>query len=190
MILIGVCGRMRNGKDTIADYLVSKYAFVKKPMAWWIKEVVCKQIFNFTDEQIYGDKKAEPDERWKVPDEDRHYTPREIMQKVGTEMFRYTIHSDFWVICICNWIYAERSKNPDVRIVIPDIRFRNEVDNVLTYQDGKMLSVVREGIKVDSHISEHDLDDYVFEHFTLFNNGTIEDLHQMVDDYMQLKIFQ
>ena len=59
--VIGVAGRKFNGKDTFSDRLVEKYGYVKVSYAEPIK-VMCKTLFGFTDEQLYGSKKEELDQ--------------------------------------------------------------------------------------------------------------------------------
>ena len=52
----------------------------KEVIADALKDAV-KCIFDFDDEQLYGSKKEEIDEFWKV-------TPRQVLQFVGTDLFR------------------------------------------------------------------------------------------------------
>src|SRR5579863_3132559 len=53
-VIIGITGRKRSGKDTVGNYLVEHYGFVKVSFADTLKEA-CKIIFGFSDEQVYGD---------------------------------------------------------------------------------------------------------------------------------------
>ena len=55
-MIIGILGQKRNGKDTCADYLVEHYNFTKVSFADPIKQIL-KIMFDFNDEQLYGDKK-------------------------------------------------------------------------------------------------------------------------------------
>lgn len=61
--LFGVSGFAGSGKDTMADYLVENYGFKKISFAKIIKDV-CRMVFGFTDEQLYGKLKEIPDQRY------------------------------------------------------------------------------------------------------------------------------
>lgn len=65
MLIIGVCGKAGSGKDTIADILVKDLGFVKVAFADPLKRV-CKDIYDFTDEQLWGpsEKRNEADFRY------------------------------------------------------------------------------------------------------------------------------
>lgn len=46
MVLIGLTGKKRSGKDTTADYLVEKYGFSKMSFSTPLKDI-CKILFSF-----------------------------------------------------------------------------------------------------------------------------------------------
>ena len=77
--VIGIAGRKYNGKDTIGDYLVKNYGYKKIAYADPIKEI-CKEMFGFNNEQLYGSLKESNDGFWNV-------SPRKLMQFIGTELF-------------------------------------------------------------------------------------------------------
>lgn len=91
---IGICGRKFNGKDTLAEYLVKNHGYEQMAFAKPIKDI-SKILFGFNDEQLYGSKKEEIDERWNT-------TPRQMMQYIGTDMFRKDpgFGEHFWVKCL------------------------------------------------------------------------------------------
>lgn len=64
-MIIGLCGLAGSGKDTVADFLVKDHGFVKIALADPLKRV-CKEVFAFTDEQLWGpsDMRNAPDERF------------------------------------------------------------------------------------------------------------------------------
>ena len=76
-MIIGICGRKRCGKDTIADYLVNNCGFIKYNFGDLVKKI-CKIMFDFTDDQISGDLKDSIDSRWNI-------SPREVFQIFGTD---------------------------------------------------------------------------------------------------------
>ncbi len=52
-ILIGICGQMGTGKDTIADRMVACNGYTKLSISTPMKEFVAK-VFNFSHDQLYG----------------------------------------------------------------------------------------------------------------------------------------
>ena len=80
-ILIGLVAPKRSGKDTAANYLCSAYGFKKYNFADPLKKGV-SEIFGLTYDQLNGDDKEKIDPFWGV-------TPRELFQKIGTELFQY-----------------------------------------------------------------------------------------------------
>ena len=96
MILVGLLAKKRYGKDTVADFLVEKYGFIKISLADPLKDAT-KVLFGFTDDQLYGDKKEIIDEYWGV-------SPRQVFQYLGTDVFRNDfkriaphLNDNFWV---------------------------------------------------------------------------------------------
>ena len=86
-MIIGICGKKRCGKDTIADILVNTYNFTKYAFGDPIKEIA-RIIFNFDEEQLYGDNKELIDERWGV-------SPRQFFQKFGTDYGQFYFNKQF-----------------------------------------------------------------------------------------------
>lgn len=113
IIIIGIAGRAHSGKDTVADFLVEHFGFVKQPMASPLKEAA-KVIFLLTDEQVYGSLKEVVDPRWNM-------TPRRILQLLGTDAVKPTFGRDLWArhfrLAAENLVTQGQT-----RIVVPDIR--------------------------------------------------------------------
>jgi len=119
-MIIGITGQppAGSGKDTVANYLVKHYSFVKVALADPMKRF-CAEVFDFTDEQLWGpsEQRNEPDKRFKRPLSEQneavvkglqvprefvltpemcHLTPRYALQRLGTEWGR-DCYSDVWV---------------------------------------------------------------------------------------------
>lgn len=64
-MIIGICGQAGSGKDTAADFLVKDHGFAKVSFADPMKRF-CQEIFDFTDEQLWGASKYRnaPDKRY------------------------------------------------------------------------------------------------------------------------------
>jgi len=73
-MIIGLCGQAGSGKDTVADFLVRDHSFVKVALADPLKRI-CKDVFAFTDEQLWGPsaERNKPDKRY--PRSDRFTYP-------------------------------------------------------------------------------------------------------------------
>lgn len=173
MLLIGIGFNKQVGKDTTADYLVKKYNFKKESFADPLKEA-CKIIFGFTDEQVHGSLKEVEDDYWKV-------TPRFALQKVGTECFRNNYDKNIWVKSLEKKIVS----NKHSRIVVQDIRFMNEL-YMIKKHNGYLINVKRDNLEVKGgiigHASEEELKDFHGWDFTIYNNGTYEELYKKIDN--------
>lgn len=122
MKIIGIVGKKRSGKDTVADYLVQNYGYIKLSFASPLKEII-KTLFDFDDEQINGNEKEIIDDYWNI-------TPRRAMEYIGTNVFRKNISElipnigeNFWSDILYNKCKKISEKNNDVKIVISDVRF-------------------------------------------------------------------
>lgn len=177
-MILGIAGKAQSGKDTVAEYIVKKYKFVKYSFADPIKEG-CKKFFGFTDEQCWGKLKDVTDPHWQV-------TPRKILQIMGTEVFQYfmphkvpelkTVGRYFWVHLFIKW-YKE---NEDKNVIIPDVRFLHEIESIRRLE-GKVVRVSRSNIpSVGKHASEMELDNYKSYDTIIVNNGTITELNKEI----------
>lgn len=165
MIIIGVTGRKRSGKDTIGKYLVENHGFTRVAFADSLKEA-CKIIFGFSDEQVYGDELKE------VIDEYWNHSPREILQKVGTELFRDqlprvcgNIGDDIWIRSVERQINNLR-KQGHQRFVITDVRFENELNFIKKQKNGYVWKVIRgkrKQCEIDKMIEGKAIEDTVTE---------------------------
>lgn len=127
--LIGITGRKYCGKDTLGNYFVEQYGFERMAYADALKEAT-RCIFDFDDEQLYGNSKEIIDPYWNV-------TPRQVLQFIGTDLFRNHIKEllpdmgkDIWIHVIKRKIMNKLKKNPNTKIVITDIRFPNELQAI------------------------------------------------------------
>lgn len=178
-MIVAITGRKRHGKDTIADYITRVYPeqCVKLSFAGPLKEA-CRHMFNFNDDQLYGDLKETVDPNWNI-------TPRAALQFVGTDLVRNqmnklvpNIGSNFWIKLLENQINTHKDKI----ILIPDVRFPNELEFLNSIKDSKVLTIkVRRNLNnLDSHDSEKHIDDLQTQ-YTLDNNGSLQDLYNQVD---------
>lgn len=182
-MLIGITGLKGHGKDTIADRLVSNYQFNKVPFANPLKEAL-KEIFMFSDEQLYGNEKEVPDPRW------FGITPRKVMQFAGTELLRDQLAKlipelgqDVWIHRFKLFYENEKEKNENLRIAISDARFKNK-GIVIKKLGGIIIKVMRPGIITnDTHKSETEQNE-IEPDIIIINDGSLDELYAKVDKIM------
>ena len=204
--IIGVCGFIGSGKDTIADYLVNLHHFRRESFANTLKDAV-SAVFGWDRTMLEGRTKQAREwreqvdswwaERLNIP----HLTPRWILQNWGTEVCRKNFHDDIWIASLENKL---RTSTDD--IVISDCRFPNEI-RAIKKAGGRVVRVVRgaepewyqsavslnrgpngnsswalSGRRLEQlgvHASETAWVGTKFD-AVLDNNGTLEDLYQQV----------
>jgi hypothetical protein len=181
-MFIVISGKARVGKDTFANILVEKLDgnYVIRSYADSLKERVMAD-FKLSWEQVYVKLKEVEDIRY--PKGDSYWTPREILQHVGTEAYR-AVDANFWI----NDLFKYFDKNNISNAIIPDGRFPDEIDAVLD-RGGVHVRIGREhGVEVhgNDHSSETSLDNYPNIDYIINNNGSIEDLYFHVDQIKKI----
>lgn len=180
-MLIAFTGYKGSGKDTSAKILIDKYNFTKYAFADPLKEC-CKNLFRLNEEQLNGSLKETIDERWGI-------SPRKIFQILGTNMIRDTLTDYFPEIKqflekkYCIWSYLFKlwyEENKHKNVVITDVRFPDEYDTIIN-NGGIVIKINKVGANSsnDCHISETNIDN-MKSHYTIDNDGTIEELHQKI----------
>lgn len=124
--IIGICGFIGSGKDTVADYLVNFHGFRRESFANSLKDAV-SLVFGWDRELLEGRTKQsrewrEQKDEWWSKRLGREITPRWVLQYWGTEVVRKGFHNDTWVASLEN-----RLRNTKDDIVITDCRFPNEI---------------------------------------------------------------
>lgn len=104
-------------------------------------------------------------------------TVREVLQEVGTDLFRVHFHPNTWVIATMN-TYNHRSDN----WLIPDMRFMNELNSVKIF--GGLVVRINRGPKTSNHSSEVSLDKYQYWDWVFDNTGSLENLEKQVIDFL------
>lgn len=185
-ILIGLHGAARSGKDTVADWLKHKYGFKTLSYAGPLKEGISK-LFDIPMDTLCDDKKKEAvDPRWGK-------SPREIMQWLGTDIFRKQVDEEFWVKHM-GWRLEKLLVEQGECVVITDIRFDNEAELLKAYPHSevwkidasKRLAATGLGLqgRTKDHATEkgikHELLDFVVD-----NNEGFHNLFQQVDDRLE-----
>jgi hypothetical protein len=141
-MIIGICGFIGSGKDTIADYLVNFHEFRRESFANSLKDAVA-QVFNWDRTMLEGRTKAarewreQVDPWWANRLGMPNLTPRWILQYWGTEVCRRAFHDDIWIASLEN-----KLRNSQDDVVISDCRFPNEIKSIKN-AGGIVIRVVR-----------------------------------------------
>ena len=140
-MIIGVCGFIGTGKDTIADYLVNVHGFRRESFANTLKDAVAA-VFGWDRTMLEGRTKSsrewrEQRDEWWSQRLGMEITPRWILQHWGTEVCRRAFHDDIWIASLENKL---RNSRDDV--VISDCRFPNEIATIKR-AGGMVVRVVR-----------------------------------------------
>jgi hypothetical protein len=128
-MIVGICGAIGSGKDTIAQYICDSRGFVRVSMAAALKDAAAI-IFGWDRDMLEGitrdhrARREEVDPFWAERLGRPDFSPRAALQILGTELFRNNFHSETWVIA------AERKIMQSKNVVISDIRFPNEVEMI------------------------------------------------------------
>jgi hypothetical protein len=141
-MIIGVCGFIGSGKDTIADYLVNFHEFRRESFASTLKDAVAA-VFGWDRTMLEGRTKEAREwreqvdpwwaERLAMPT----LTPRWVLQYWGTEVCRKGFHDDIWIASLEN-----KLRNSRDHVVVSDCRFPNEITSIKR-AGGKIVWVQR-----------------------------------------------
>jgi len=141
-MIIGVCGFIGSGKDTVADYLTNFHEFRRESFANSLKDAVA-QVFGWDRTMLEGRTKQAREWReqvdlwWSQRLNMPNLTPRWVLQYWGTEVCRRAFHDDIWIASLEN-----KLRNSKDDIVISDCRFPNEIKSIKD-AGGIVIRVVR-----------------------------------------------
>lgn len=170
-MIIGLYGPSRSGKDTVAGILVKNHSFEQRNLASPIRnillpvfDVLCPEISLRAREQGWDDcKKVFPESV-------------DAMIALG-QGGRDFIEEDVWLNACVN--------KPFESLVIADVRQPNEY-NYIWDNGGEVWWVVSDRENVQSRGMDGLLDDKYFP-VRINNNGTIEELEEMIDTVVKAR---
>ncbi len=166
-MILGFGHKARTGKTTCTSFLSRTLGFVEESYANSLKLGIGRSVFGLSDRQM-DDQKEIIDPFWNL-------TPRQILQKAGTDAMRTIFGEDIWVKTLERRI----NLNPKDNYAIMDVRFPNEGD-AIKKMGGYVINVQREIVGTTSqHISETAMNDYKYD-YAVDNNSTFEHLHNQL----------
>jgi hypothetical protein len=176
-MLVGFCGIAQSGKDTAANLLVNHHGFERRAFADPMRQMLYAMNPRVIHYNIDGSpiimtvQQLVDDIGWEFAK--RSSDVRSLIQRLGTEGGRSILGDDVWV----NALF----KNPYDKLTISDVRFPNEADEIHR-RNGIIIRVVRENVEVpNGHSSETA---YSSQDYTIFNNGSVENMYKMLYDIM------
>ncbi len=175
-MIISLTGNTGVGKDTMADYMVDQYGFVKISMADPFKRIA-KDIYDFSDEQLWGpsETRNREDKRYRRPD-GTYLTARIVTQLLGNELSRLA-YPETWIKYMRRtvkkvqegYFYSEKEgafemegkKSDYTGIIVSSCRFKNEIE-AIREMGGSTVRLKRPALKdedflaagIQNHISE------------------------------------
>lgn len=171
--IIGLAGRARAGKDTVANTLKEHYQCTTYSFATPFKQALSTMLGISLHELEAASK----------DDQVSQYgcTYRHKMQSLGTEWGRDQIHPDIWVIRAQQLLKELNAQKPDYTIIVTDVRFANEADFIR--QHGTLVHIIREDAGIQScHRSENNL--YIKDNDLVIHNGS--GLAELRDQALQI----
>jgi hypothetical protein len=193
MRLIGFGGPAEHGKSscvTLAEELLVNQGYHVRIISFADRlKAACKIMFRLTDKDLnHSVSKATVKSHLGT-------TPREVMQKFGTEVCRDTIpryvmgdilkeEGGIWTWNVERDILEMEHEDPDTIILIPDLRFESELA-MLRRHGVTFINVIRPGHHnaiIFKHLSEEGLSgaDY-----TIVNDGSLDDIRTKVKDVIK-----
>lgn len=166
--VIGLHGRARSGKDTVANFILAQRGGYIYSFADPIRAMLVPLGIDMRD-PYWQERKEEV-----IPAIGA--SPRRMMQTLGTEWGRQLINPDIWLI-----LAKQLLLNYGPGMVIADVRFENEATWVRE-QGGRVVHIERpDNVAVEAHVSEAGI---VFKgeegDIKIVNGGSLEDLQQTI----------
>ncbi|MGK5639216.1 hypothetical protein ACSNOK_13055 [Streptomyces sp. URMC 126] len=178
---IGIIGRARSGKDTMAARLVTAHGFRRVALADPLKDMLLGMdpVIAPAGREGSALRPAEAVGRlgWEAVKE-RYTEARRFLQRLGAEGVRHHINADHWVDVLLHEA-GTTYRAGDLRpVVVPDVRFENEAHTLA--DPGFILWFVDRPRAADAAHESERLSLNQGE-LLINNNGTLAALHHQVD---------
>ena len=208
-MIIGISGSANCGKDTVANYIVKNYSFVKIAFADKIKRILM-DLYDLPYNNLWGPSanRSIHDVRYKLSDSDEYLTARlgcQVIGDCGRSLYLntwvdYTINdikklanSYFYDYEDYKGVFTKYSTFGKKNVIISDCRYLNEMNRLRN--EGALLIRIKKDTaglkdKTAKHSSEANqvqiLDSYFDD--IIYNNSTLEDLYKNIDNFMAKNI--
>lgn len=171
MILIGISGKKRSGKDALCEALSKQLLKAgEKPYRIAFADALKNEVARAVGKDA------------KYIDENKDCF-RLILQGWGTDYRRKLFGEDYWIkkwLCACHQVI---SFDPKATIIVPDVRFENEVETI-KLEGGKVINIFRYFKETDIHKSENELVGYDKFDAQIENEGALDELDAFARDFL------
>lgn len=153
-MIVGFAGKAGSGKDTCAHLGVTLFGGCIFSFAKPLKEI-CSIILNCSVSALDNREFKASEIPYQFRDCFGVNTYREVLQYVGTELFRNSVCDDFWIKVNHDRFQTAAKYNKNV--FISDVRFQNEVDYIKS-NGGHVIVLDRFSDIGSTHASEQSAD--------------------------------
>lgn len=171
-MIIGLCGAAGSGKNAAAYHLCRRYGAEHCAFADPLYAAV-SVITGLSVDELQDRAKKEQPLTW-LP-----ASPRRLLQTIGTEWGRDTIHPMIWILATLRRIDASEA----LYHVITDVRFENEAQAIHD-RGGVVWRIVRPGAGLAGETAKHSSEAGIPDHLVddeILNDGDLSALHQRLD---------
>jgi len=192
-MIIGLSGKIGSGKDAAANLFAENFSeyvpIYKKSFAYKLKQII-EILSGFKMQTSFDNSFFEGITDFKREDKDVfikvfNQTIGEMLQIVGTEVFRDNYDKEVWIKSLFNDYGPYEKKN--TIWVISDVRFTNEanyvknLDGILIRINGDPLKLTEYSNRDINHPSETALDNYKGFDYIIENDGSMEELKEKTE---------
>lgn len=184
-LFVGLGHYKRTGKDSFADFLIRalhyrqpKLKVVKKSFAWKLKQI-CFELYGWAGlrepefyETLHGAELRE------VVLPELGKSARQIWIDFGTDAVREKVYERTWLD------YMFKGKHDADIVIVPDTRFVNEADMMLSL-NSTLIKVVRPGYGPGKNKPDRELLGYKRWDNVIGDEGTMGSLQQWADRYAE-----
>lgn len=172
MPIIGLLGRSRVGKDTIADIILKTYpTYIRVRLAAPVKSAV-KALYGWDDTYVESNLKEEIDPKFGI-------SPREAMVHVTNSIKTFAGDDFFWRRFEDQYNQGIFGKN----IVIPDVRYRHDAEKI-SKMGGIVLKIERNGGGIPLHEFENHVDRLPYD-ILIKNDSTKRALEEKIKEILK-----
>lgn len=174
--LIGLYGKARSGKDTVANYLRRRYGFLSMSFAEGVREATAATYG--VPVGLMFDEEAKELPLPGIPD----LTVRQALINIGMGC-RHTIGPDVWVD---RWERQYATVPSFMPVAVKDVRMDNEAQRIRSL-GGLILHIERPGAGLAGGVDAKGSEDGIVAGETdamIKNDGTLSELYEQVDRLM------